>query len=125
MTADEVKKLFPYASPSTIARNRDPVPGLPDTQRKRAKEPALVGRPRKRQRGAPGLAICVEIISLRKRLLDSDNLVGGGKALRDAIAASLGLDDGDRRVKWNYHQLLTNGTPGTIVNISASRDSQT
>ena len=38
------------------------------------------------------------------RLLDSDNLQSGLKALRDGIAARLGVDDADPRVTWEYAQ---------------------
>lgn len=36
--------------------------------------------------------------------LDDDNLAGSLKAVRDAIAEWLGLDDRDPRVAWKYAQ---------------------
>lgn len=36
--------------------------------------------------------------------LDSDNLAGSGKHVRDAIADVLGIDDRDPRVTWNVRQ---------------------
>ncbi len=51
------------------------------------------------------------------RQLDTDNLVGGFKPLRDAIAASLGIDDGDKRIRWEYGQAETRGAEGTVVKI--------
>jgi hypothetical protein len=51
------------------------------------------------------------------RQLDSDNLVGGLKPLRDAIAAWLGLDDRDDTVAWEYHQVVTRGGEGVAVKL--------
>lgn len=59
----------------------------------------------------------ISIIGLRCRLLDDDNFSGGAKALRDCIAASLGLDDGDKRICWQYGQLRTDGVEGYLVRI--------
>lgn len=64
------------------------------------------GRPRR---------VVVSIISLRRRTLDDDNWIGGCKHLRDAIAASLGVDDGDNRIRWQYLQIKSAGRPATIV----------
>lgn len=53
----------------------------------------------------------------RAKLLDSDNLAGGGlKSLRDAIAASLGLDDSDKFIIWEYGQFYSN-REGVLVRI--------
>lgn len=41
------------------------------------------------------------------RLLDSDNLAGGFKAVRDALAHLLGIDDGDPRITWHYAQAVS------------------
>lgn len=38
------------------------------------------------------------------RRLDSDNLAGACKAIRDGVADWLGIDDGDPRVTWEYGQ---------------------
>lgn len=38
------------------------------------------------------------------RRLDDDNLRGALKAVRDEVAAFLGVDDGDARVEWLYDQ---------------------
>lgn len=46
----------------------------------------------------------VTLTRMGPRKLDSDNLVGGFKALRDGIADRLGVDDADPRVKWVYCQ---------------------
>lgn len=65
----------------------------------------------------PGPVVRVIIIAARPKLIDDDNLAGGCKSLRDAIARKLGVDDGDPRVSWEYRQLV--GPPfGCLVLIS-------
>lgn len=59
------------------------------------------------------------MIAMRKRVLDDDNLTGGFKALRDAIARSLGVDDGDNRIRWECRQVRSE-TTGTVVVIQAT-----
>ncbi len=51
---------------------------------------------------APGYAVTLTRIGKRK--LDSDNLQGGFKAIRDAIAKAFGIDDGSDRWGWRYDQ---------------------
>ena len=43
--------------------------------------------------------------------------MGATKALRDAIAASLGCDDGSERLHWQYSQVHTTGDEGCLVKI--------
>lgn len=38
------------------------------------------------------------------RPMDSDNVVGALKGVRDSVAEVLGLDDGDARLTWRYRQ---------------------
>lgn len=59
----------------------------------------------------------VSVVVFRRQRLDDDNLSGGLKALRDAIAASVGLDDGDARIAFEYSQHIGTGKPGTLVRI--------
>lgn len=63
----------------------------------------------------------VHLISFRRvgRPLDDDNLRAGCKALRDAIAAWLGLDDNEQFIAWEYSQHETRGREGTGVKIEA------
>jgi hypothetical protein len=58
-------------------------------------------------------------MSARRRLLDEDNLVGGAKALRDAIAQLLGIDDSELGVRWHYSQaeVRTEAEEGTLVRV--------
>lgn len=46
----------------------------------------------------------IEIIRIGPRKLDSDNLAGSAKAVRDGVAEWLGIDDGDERLTWLYGQ---------------------
>lgn len=48
--------------------------------------------------------VVVTITRVAPRKLDSDNLAGSAKAVRDGIADWLGLDDGDERITWKYSQ---------------------
>ena len=58
-------------------------------------------------------------MSARRRLLDEDNLVGGAKWLRDAIAAHLGIDDSELGIRWHYSQaeVRTPEEEGTLVRV--------
>lgn len=48
---------------------------------------------------------CVRIVRAGPRALDTDNLAGSAKAVRDAVAAWLGVDDGpEAPVAWEYGQ---------------------
>ncbi|TSA41471.1 MAG: hypothetical protein D4R57_00560 [Verrucomicrobiales bacterium] len=68
------------------------------------------------QTGRP-CRVVVSLIGLRARTLDDDNYVGACKHLRDAIAATLGIDDGDKRISWQYQQIQTRGREGVLVQI--------
>jgi hypothetical protein len=59
-------------------------------------------------------------VAFRRRALDDDNLTGGLKPLRDAVAQSLGLDDGDPSLKFTVHQCVGRGPEGVLVRISDS-----
>lgn len=61
--------------------------------------------------------LVVSFVCFRARPCDDDNLQFGCKWLRDAIAQSLGIDDGDKRFRWQYGQLQTNGPEGVAVMI--------
>ena len=58
--------------------------------------------------GKPPITITLTRIAPRK--LDSDNLAGGFKAVRDGIADWLGTDDGHESLTWLYAQRT--GKPG-------------
>ena len=44
------------------------------------------------------------MVRLGGRAMDGDNLAGAFKAVRDAVATFLGVDDADPRVKWSCRQ---------------------
>lgn len=46
----------------------------------------------------------VTLTRIAPRALDSDNLAGSQKHVRDGIADTLGIDDRDPRVEWRYAQ---------------------
>jgi hypothetical protein len=46
----------------------------------------------------------VKLIRIAPRMFDDDNLRGAFKAVRDAIARKIGIDDRDPRVKYEYDQ---------------------
>lgn len=49
-------------------------------------------------------SIVVTITRVGGRRLDTDNLAGGCKAVRDAVARWIGIDDGDSRYTFVYAQ---------------------
>ena len=46
----------------------------------------------------------VELVRIAPKKLDSDNLQGAFKAVRDQVAAELGVDDRTDAVRWVYDQ---------------------
>lgn len=51
------------------------------------------------------LPCVVKLTRVGPKSLDSDNLASAFKAIRDAIARRLGVDDGDKRIKFEYDQI--------------------
>ncbi len=80
---------------------------------------ALVKDSRPAQAGKEGMGYRITFVVVRKRsLLDSDNLQGALKPLRDAVAYSLGIDDGDPRIEWEYHQIKSTQPEGVTVMVT-------
>lgn len=48
--------------------------------------------------------LVVTIVRIAPTRLDSDNLVGSAKHVRDGVADALGIDDRDLRVTWHVEQ---------------------
>ena len=67
------------------------------------------------KQGSRKVRVGVQFVRFGRKELDSDNLVIAYKPLRDAVAATLGVDDNDKRIKWDYAQVLTTGQTGTLV----------
>ena len=66
------------------------------------------------------MALEVQLTAWLNRAFDGhDNLRASLKPVVDEIAALLGLDDGDPRVRWCYAQGLTEDTPCISVTVRA------
>ncbi len=134
MKLEDLYKIYPNASRSTIAANEalertqtekaaciERVRGVVRTEREPIASRALDNHLAPRQRRKKGVATChVLIVSYRKRLTDDDNSGSGPhKALRDEIAKTIEIDDGDTLIKFDYAQVATRGITGTNVVISS------
>jgi len=82
---------------------------------------ALVRNHPKQERRKDGLAVCISLTAIRRRLLDDDNNVGSFKPLRDAIAETIGIDDGSDRIQWRYFQQQTTGRECVAVLITLTK----
>ncbi len=78
---------------------------------------AAVHRPKSEQNQVPALDEGFKARKKRRYRLVIDNLPSAFKGVRDGIAKSIGLDDGDRRFRWQYRQVETAGEEGTLVTI--------
>ena len=52
----------------------------------------------------PGERLRIALCAVLSQLMDSDNLAGAFKHVRDTLAALIGLDDGSDRLEWVYTQ---------------------
>lgn len=118
MSPEQIKARFPNASAAFIKRNLHLCGSVPAPEREPAKVQALVERPKVRRGGKGRVVAVVTIIAFKRRFSDDDNLSSGAKTLRDCIAASLGVDDGDKRIKWEYGFVQSAGPEQTLVKIS-------
>lgn len=117
-----VSVRIPWNNVSESVRRRNPdlfgLGSVAPQERKPSAKPALDGHKKRQPRRKGRLAIVVTLIACRRRLCDEDNSgMGGCKALRDAIAESLGVDDGSPCIRFQYSQVHTTGNEGTIVMI--------
>jgi hypothetical protein len=69
-------------------------------QRKDAK--AVVGG--QLWKGRYKLPLAISFVRIGKSKLDSDNLQGSFKAIRDGVADALGINDGSDLITWDYKQ---------------------
>lgn len=69
----------------------------------------------------PRLPVVVTLTRESSGVLDDDNAVGAMKAVRDAVAAWLRVDDRDTRVTWVVKQarIPRFARPGTLLEIEA------
>lgn len=54
--------------------------------------------------GKHELPLAISFVRVGKKDLDSDNLQSSMKAIRDGVADALGINDGDKRITWDYQQ---------------------
>lgn len=66
--------------------------------------------------------LVVTITRIGPRRLDDDNATGSAKAVRDAVAAVLGVDDRDDRVSWRVEQ--ARGPYGALVAVRAAAEQE-
>lgn len=66
--------------------------------------------------GSKGPVCRVVIVCLVGRIKDGDGAIGGCKWLRDEIAKSLGLDDAEKFIEWEIHQVRSRER-GMIVHV--------
>ncbi len=89
------------------------------TKPKQNSLPALDSGKTARPKRKGSVAVRVTLIRCGHRSLDSDNLQGSLKSIRDSVSRSIGIDDNDIRVQWEYGQCETRGRTGVIVKIES------
>ena len=78
------------------------------TAAKRAKERAVIGAALARvTRPAGPRRVCITRVG--PRVMDDDNRTAAAKGTRDAVAAWLGIDDGDDSVRWEVRGEVARG----------------
>lgn len=115
-----MRQIPQNVSKSTIARNPHlyPAVGAVETyQPKPAAAKALASRQPAFKRRKGRLAVVVTFIAHVHRELDTDNLAAACKPLRDSVSTTLGIDDGDKRIRYQYGQVETRGHKGVVVRI--------
>lgn len=68
----------------------------------------------------PPLPLVVTLTRIGPRTLDSDNLAGSFKGIRDQLATLIGVDDGDPRVEWRYLQQRSGARQRHAVQITVA-----
>lgn len=92
--------------------------GAMETVKQERSERPPLDNPRAQRKKGKGIVACVvTLIAVRRRESDDDNNIASLKPLRDAIADTLGIDDGDGRLRWEYGQTESRGAEGVIVKI--------
>lgn len=110
--SNEFKRLNPhlFGVGAVVTSQHQPHPGR-----------ALEQNSQRQQGRKSGVVYRVTLVSYRRRLVDAhDNLRHGFKPLTDSIAASLNLDDADKRIQWEFGQVKSSGKSGVAVKIECS-----
>ena len=115
--SEAVRKLNPHIYGHGQQGSHSSLDTVSATKRKPDSIQALDQGPKMQRSRKGGVAVCVTIIALSNRLPDDDNWAAAAKTLRDSIARSIGVDDGDRRVRWQYGTVETRGEEGVVVTI--------
>lgn len=116
--SNDFKRLNPHLYPLAGLSNPQPQhdPGATAPTAAGGKTPVR-GRVDKGRDGKP--AVRVQITSFRRKTLDTDNLIGGSKKLRDSIAMTIFPNepdpDADHLIQWEILQVKTSGRTGTMV----------
>lgn len=110
-----------HVSESTRKRNPElfggAVGAVVAARPERNKVSPLGGTVKARRQRKGQVAIRVSFVVFRRRLLDDDSNVYSIKPLRDAVSATLSLDDADARIAFEYGQIVTRGECGVLVKI--------
>src|ERR1019366_2206741 len=101
-----------YQQPDGSWSKRAPVGAVAPSVSQQAPLRPLEQGVQKRQKGKGSVVVVVALIACRRRELDDDGNVASLKPLRDAVALSLGLDDADKLIRFEYSQLETRGEQG-------------
>ena len=118
MTHDQLTAKGFFLQPDGSWSKRPPVGAVAPSVSQQAPLRPLEQSIQKRAKGKGSVEVVVSLISCRRRELDDDGNVASLKPLRDAIAATLGLDDADKRIRFEYSQLETRGEQGVIVKVT-------
>lgn len=113
----KAKGFCQHPDGSWSKRKHPPVGAVEASSAQPASLPALERRIKEQPSRARSL-VRVSLIACRRRLLDPDAVAFSMKPLTDAIAATLGVDDADPRVEWEWHQIKTAGDEGVLVKIA-------
>ncbi len=102
------------------SHQRQPMVGLVRSEPQHREIQTLASRPPK-QKGCKDSSVSCHVLIVRhgRKRLDDDNLIASYKALRDAFALYLGIDDADARIKFQYAQVTTMGATGTNIIITS------
>jgi len=118
-SAQQLIVLIPVKTVSITNRREHWVVRAHRTRHHRRIAAMVVGTAIKK-RGTPiAFPLVIDMVRLASRRMDDDNLRAALKALRDGIADALGVDDGDKRLTWNYFQssYIASSTMGVMVSL--------
>jgi hypothetical protein len=116
LNTSAVKPEFEHAS-ETFKKLNPHLFGVCEVEADKSKPASPPALDRRKPKQTRGVGCVVTLVAVVARELDSDNLQGSLKPLRDCIAATIGADDGSPWFRWQYTQVVTCGEQGVIVKI--------